>query len=157
VERGDFKSFVYIVPTRRKIRELQREFLSYAPGNVAPEFNFFTLELFARKLYFSSGVEKPKRLISETIQGLVFQMAIDGVIEQLEYFKPPGTGSELPKGTVNKLIDTVIGLKEDGIYPKDLLEQIDKVEKREDRVKLKDIALIYEKVKLGCDIPRRIT
>ena len=145
VERGDFKSFVYIVPTRRKIRELQREFLSYAPGNVAPEFNFFTLELFARKLYFSSGVEKPKRLISETIQGLVFQMAIDGVIEQLEYFKPPGTGSELPKGTVNKLIDTVIGLKEDGIYPKDLLEQIDKVEKREDRVKLKDIALIYEK------------
>lgn len=145
IERGEFKSFIYIVPTRRKIRELQREFLSYAPGNIAPELNLFTLELFARKLYFSSGVEKPKRLISETIQGLVFQMVIDSVIEQLEYFKPPGTGNELPKGTVNKLIDTIVGLKEDGIYPKDLLEQIDNVRRGEDRVKLKDIALIYEK------------
>lgn len=145
IERGEFKSFIYIVPTRRKIRELQREFLSYAPGNIAPELNLFTLELFARKLYFSSGVEKPKRLISETIQGLVFQMVIDSVVEQLEYFKPPGTGNELPKGTVNKLIDTIVGLKEDGIYPKDLLEQIDNVRRGEDRVKLKDIALIYEK------------
>jgi len=51
VERGDFKSFVYIVPTRRKIRELQREFLSYAPGNVAPEFNFFIYQSDVFKFY----------------------------------------------------------------------------------------------------------
>jgi hypothetical protein len=44
-------SFIYIVPTRRKVRELQRELLQITPEETSPAFNLFTLETFAIKLH----------------------------------------------------------------------------------------------------------
>jgi len=146
IKAGKFDSFIYIVPTRRKIRELRRELLEFSRNEVAPDLNLFTLELFARSLYYSAKLEKPKYLISETIQSLVFQTAIEKVIDELVYFKPPGqiARKELPIGTINKIIDTIVGLKEDGIYPARLRDEIEKVEKDEDRMKLSDLVKIYE-------------
>ncbi|CUS89778.1 hypothetical protein JGI16_11591, partial [Candidatus Kryptonium thompsonii] len=147
IRAGKFDTFVYIVPTRRKIRELRRELLEFSNNGVMPEINLFTLELFARRLYYSANLEKPKRLISETIQSLLFQIAIEDIIDELTYFKPPGQvgQKELPRGTLNRIIDTIIGLKEDGIYPAKLYEEIEKVEKIEDRIKLQDLVRIYER------------
>ncbi|MCX7763117.1 MAG: exodeoxyribonuclease V subunit gamma [Candidatus Kryptonium sp.] len=146
IENGNFDSFIYIVPTRRKIRELRRELLEFSNNNALPELNLFTLDLFAQALYYSAKLEKPKRLISDTIQSLVFQVAIENVIHELEYFKPPDEikNKELPKGTLNKIIDTIIGLKEDGIYPEKLIDEVEKTKKSEDKKKLKDLAKIYE-------------
>lgn len=144
IKTSKFDSFIYIVPTKRKIRELKRNFIELANKNVLPELNLFTLELFAKKLYFTTKLEKPKRLISDTIQSLVFQIAIKNVLNELIYFKPPGAVDEIPKGTLNKIIDTIIGLKEDGIYPTKLYENLQKTSKREDKVKLQDLVKIYE-------------
>ncbi|MFN3135851.1 MAG: hypothetical protein ACK44H_09825, partial [Candidatus Kryptonium sp.] len=90
IKAGEFDTFIYIVPTRRKIRELRRELLEFSDSGVMPEINLFTLELFAQRLYYSAKLEKPKRLISDTIQSLLFQIAIEDIIDELVYFKPPG-------------------------------------------------------------------
>ncbi len=147
IRAGEFDTFIYIVPTRRKIRELRRGLLEFTNNGVMPEINIFTLDLFARKLYYSAKLEKPKRLISDTIQSLLFQTAVEDIIDELVYFRPPGQAGqkELPRGTLNRIIDTIIGLKEDGIYPTKLYEEIERVEKIEDRMKLQDLVKIYER------------
>ncbi len=144
IKSGKIDSFIYIVPTKRKIRELKRRFIELSKANAISELNLFTLELFAKKLYLATKLQKPKRLISDTIQSLVFQIAIQNVLDNLIYFKPPNISNEIPKGTFNKIIDTIIGLKEDGIYPMDLREEIEKTNKKEDKAKLQDLAQIYE-------------
>ncbi len=144
VRSGKFNSFIYVVPTRRKVRELRRAFFDFAPMGAMPELNIFTLEIFAQRLYFNANLEKPKRLISDAIQSLIFQTAIENVQDELEYFNPPGRFGRIPKGTVDKIIDVIIGLKEDGVYPKDLYTEIQKVRKIEERIKLQDLAKIYE-------------
>lgn len=144
IKLGKFNSFIYIVPTRRKVRELRRAFLDLAPTGVTPELNIFTLEIFAQRLYFNANLEKPKRLISDAIQSLIFQIAIENIQDELEYFNPPGRFGKIPKGTVDKIIDVIIGLKEDGVYPKDLYDEIQKVGKIEEKMKLQDLAKIYE-------------
>ncbi len=144
IKTGKFDTFIYIVPTRRKLRELRREFPTFADGEVMPELNLFTLELFARRLYFGTGLEKPKKLISDTIQSLTFQIAIENVIDELEYFRAPGQSGQIPKGTVDKIIDVIIGLKEDGVYPANLYDEIERISKKEEKIKLQDLVKIYE-------------
>jgi hypothetical protein len=67
-------SFIYIVPTRRKVRELQREFLKITPEETSPSFNLFTLETFAIKLH--QIYCEPKLILTPTTQAVFFTQLI---------------------------------------------------------------------------------
>lgn len=134
-------TFIFIVPTRRKVRELQREFLKLAPNSTASAFNIFTLETFAAELHnlFSS----PKRFLTATTQAVIFENAIRNKVDELKYFLPQGIKYSIPKGTFEKIINVINSLKEAGVYPTSLYEELEST-KSDEKLKLKDILTIYE-------------
>jgi len=135
-------SFIYVVPTRRKIRQLQREFLKVVPSDTAPAFHLYTLDMLASKLY--AVCCQPKRVVAGALQSLLFEKAIQEC--DLSYFRPripsPTGKPKLPKGTFQKLIEVINGLKEDGIYPQILRDEIERAEMSE-KAKLTDLYNIY--------------
>ncbi len=134
-------TFIYIVPTRRKVRELQREFLKLAPTGTAPAFNIFTLENFAAELHtlFCS----PKKFLTASTQAVIFENAIRNKANELLYFLPRGIKYSIPKGTFEKIINLINSLKEAGIYPTLLYEELESAQSDE-KLKLKDLLIIYE-------------
>ncbi|MDP2208615.1 MAG: exodeoxyribonuclease V subunit gamma [Bacteroidota bacterium] len=134
-------TFIFIVPTRRKVRELQREFLKLAPNSTASAFNIFTLENFAAELHtvFCS----PKKFLTATTQAVIFENAIRNKANELLYFLPQGIKYSIPKGTFEKIINVINSLKEAGIYPTSLYEELESAQSDE-KLKLKDLLIIYE-------------
>ncbi len=133
-------SFIYIVPTRRKVRELQREFLNKSTAATSSAFNLFTLETFATKLH--QIYCKPKLILNPTNQVTLFAEVIRKIEKELKYFFPHGIRQTIPKGTIDKIIKVVNNLKESGVYPSALYEEIESAELGE-KQKLKDMLLIY--------------
>ncbi|HEY9165669.1 MAG TPA: PD-(D/E)XK nuclease family protein [Candidatus Kryptonia bacterium] len=139
--RGDGKyDFVYIVPTRRRVRELERELVQDVAFG---RFPVYTLELFAQKVF--SAMNTGKRVISTSLQGMV----IDRVISRtdLKFFKfassRPGTRRGVaPAGTIKKIVDQIGYLKENGITPEDYKLLLSVAEKPE-RLKLEEFLKIY--------------
>lgn len=140
--KNDSHTFVYVAPTKRKIRDLQREFLQATPGKTAPAFNLFTLETLAAQLYVL--LCPPRRQISGPEQAVLIDEAIMSVSHQLQYFRLRGSPKRLTKGTLLRIINVINALKEKGVYLTALRSETDTVEKYE-RPKLNDILLIYEK------------
>lgn len=134
-------TFIFIVPTRRKVRELQREFLKLAPNSTASAFNIFTLETFAAELYniFCS----PKLILNSTTQAVIFENAIRNKANELKYFLPQGIKYSIPKGTFEKIINVINSLKEAGIYLTSLYEELESAQ-NDEKLKLKDLLIIYE-------------
>jgi ATP-dependent helicase/DNAse subunit B len=133
-------SFIYIVPTRRKVRELQREFIKIIPGATSPAFNLFTLETFAIKLH--QIYCKPKLILTPTTQAVVFTQLIKKNENELKYFFPHGITHNIPNGTLQKIISVVNNLKVSGVFISALYEEVESGE-TDEKQKLKDILLIY--------------
>jgi ATP-dependent helicase/nuclease subunit B len=134
------ESFLYIVPTRRKVRELQREFLKSNSSAASPAFNTFTLGTFAAKLHQIYCREK--LVLSPSMQAVLFNEVIKANKKKLKYFFPGHTNRPIPNGTIQKLISVINGLKEAGVYPSLLYEEINSAD-GDERQKLQDILLIY--------------
>src|SRR5690349_1888168 len=101
LQHGDSDSFLYVVPTKRKVRELQREFLTHVPGGVAPSFSLFTLETLAEELYKLRSL--PRQVVSGPMQAVLMQEAIRSVEEQLQYIRLRESGRRIPPGTFKKI------------------------------------------------------
>ena len=140
--KNDYKSFIYIAPTKRKIRHLQREFLNTVPSRIAPAFNLFTLETLAAQVY--QIICPPRRLISAPEQAVLIDEAIISISNQLQFFRLRGSPKRLTKGTLLRIINVINALKEKGIYLSTLKSEIQISDKFE-KPKLQDILLIYEK------------
>ncbi|MFH2004451.1 MAG: PD-(D/E)XK nuclease family protein [Bacteroidota bacterium] len=134
-------TFIYIVPTRRKVRELQRELLKIPANRTAPAFELFTLETFATELY--SLFSSPKLLLSMPTQAVLFGEAIRNKEKELGYFLTHSSRKTIPAGTLKKMINVINSLKEAGIYPVDLYSELNNAD-NDEKQKLKDILLIYE-------------
>ncbi len=133
--------FIYIVPTRRKVRELQRELLRKHSNQTAPAFEIFTLETFATEMY--SLFSSPKLLLNISTQAVLFGEAIRNKEKELGYFLTHPYRRTIPTGTLKKLINVIDSLKEAGIYPVDLYSELNTAD-NEEKQKLKDILSIYE-------------
>lgn len=141
ISKGEDDTFVLIVPTRRKVRELQREFLKPAPNHTASAFNIFTLENFATELH--SLFCSPKKFLTPTTQAVIFENAIRNKANELLYFLPQGIKHSIPKGTFDKIINVINSLKEAGVYITSLYEELESAQSDE-KLKLKDLLTIYE-------------
>jgi len=134
-------SFIYIVPTKRKLRDLQRAFLRVVPEGTAPVFSLFTLETLAARIH--DLLCPPKLTLSGPTQSVLLHQAIDRVGETLQYFRFRGKQRWIPQGTFEKIVNVVNVLKEKGVYPVALYAEVDAAGVDE-KPKLRDILSIYE-------------
>ncbi|MBI1807727.1 MAG: exodeoxyribonuclease V subunit gamma [Ignavibacteria bacterium] len=137
---GNTDSFIYIAPTKRKLRSLQREFLRHVPGCVAPAFHLYTLETLAVRLH--SLLCPPKRFVSGPVQAVLINEALQSCAVSLGYFRLRGRAHKLPRGTFQKIIDVINTLKEKGVYRASLYAEIESTD-IEERDKLQDVLSIY--------------
>lgn len=133
------ESVILIVPTKRRIRHLTREILSTHKVALSA-LPVFTLELVSLKLV--EKVFPNLRQAEEPVISLLFNQAILSVKDELRYFNPRDRGSILPRGTFEKIIHVIQKLKDSGVYPGTLLDEVGASEEDE-QAKLRDIAKIY--------------
>ena len=141
LQHNDCDSFIYVVPTKRKVRDLQREFLLHVPAKTAPSFYLFTLETLAARLY--SMLCTPQRLVSGPSQAVLIKQAIDAIAEKLQYIRLHGSQRWIPKGTFETIVNVINKLKESGVYPAQLYAELQDADEHEQQ-KLRDILAIYE-------------
>ncbi len=132
--------FVYIVPTRRRVRELQRELVDDLVFGKLP---VYTLELYAHEIF--SRLNDGKRLISPSMQGMLVSEVISG--GEFSFFKyasyrPGARKGVAPIGTIKKVVDQIDYLKENGITPEDYKYLVSASEESE-RHKLEEFVRIY--------------
>src|SRR6266581_4588149 len=100
---GEVRSFIYVVPTKRRLRDVQREFLREVPAGVAPSFFLFTLETLAAQLFELTC--RPRRILTGPAQAVLVNEAIYSVRDSLRYFRLRGNPNRLPKGTSLKVVE----------------------------------------------------
>src|ERR1041384_6184854 len=137
---GEGETFLYIVPTKRKLRDVRREFLQEVPGGIAPAFHLFTLETLAARLF--SLLCPPRRVIAGPAQSVLMNEAVHSIGGDLKYFRIPAS-NRLPRGTLQKLVDLINTFKEKGVYLPVLYAELEASQPGE-QLKLRDILAIYE-------------
>lgn len=139
LQRNEADTFISVVPTKRKLRELQRELLHIVPVETSPAFHLFTLETLAARLY--SLTCSPKQIVTGPAQAVLMYKAFNLIKNDLRYFVP--ISRELPKGTFQRIINVINNLKEAGVYPSTLYQEVEAANVGE-QSKLHDILKIYE-------------
>lgn len=129
-----------VVPTKRRIRHLSRELLDRAQRGVAPALPIHTLESLGLTIFGSSP--RARRLVSGSVQSLLFDAAVRSVRDRLVYFRPGGRDHHLFRGTFEKIIAVILHLKESGIDAKMLESEAGRAP-MDERQKLLDMSAIY--------------
>ena len=132
--------FIYIVPTRRRVRELQRELVTDVTFGKLP---IYTLELFAHEIFtlMSTG----RRVISTSMQGMIISLVLSGrdfKFFRYASFRPGARKGVAPIGTIKKIVDQIGYLEENGITPDDYGAMASVAEESE-RLKLEEFHRIY--------------
>lgn len=138
--RSGVYDFIYIVPTRRRVRELQRELVTDVTFGKLP---IYTLELFAHEIFvlMSTG----RRVITPSMQGII----VGRVLAENEFrffryasFRSGARKGVAPVGTIKKIVDQIGYLEENGVTPDDYRTMASTAEESE-RLKLEEFARIY--------------
>jgi ATP-dependent helicase/nuclease subunit B len=140
LESSRLDTLLVVVPTKRRIRHLTREVLNLARKGVSPALPIYTLESLAISIVQASP--SALRLVSGTLQTLLFERAMESTREHLGYFAPKAAERKFFQGTFDRVVDVVNTLKESGVYP-DLLEEEAADAPLDERRKLLDVAMIY--------------
>jgi ATP-dependent helicase/nuclease subunit B len=142
IARGASRTFLIVVPTRRRTRHLARELIGRMPGGTGPHPHLHTLETLAtaifRELYSETGI------IARVTQAILFRQAIQKAGPDFRYFSPRKGAFPLQRGTFETITSVITHLKERGITPAILAEELDLAEPDEVH-KLRDVIDIYEK------------
>lgn len=143
--------FVYIVPTRRRVRELQREFIK---GVAFGKLPIYTLELFAHEIF--SVIKIGRRTISPSMQGMMVARILSrrsqiSAGDDFKYFRvtrnlpaPRASSGRVPAGTIKKIVDQIDYLRENGITPEDYEQMLAAADDSE-RTKLEEFLRIYRR------------
>jgi ATP-dependent helicase/nuclease subunit B len=140
VRRSRMEGCLVILPTRRRVRHLARGILRLSPGAVAPALALHTLESLCRAMYAAAPGARP--VMGGAARTLVFQQAARGIASSLRFFAPRGEAGRLPRGTFDRLVDVIINLKESGVYPDTLDEEL-ALGAPDEQPKLRDVAAVY--------------
>jgi ATP-dependent helicase/nuclease subunit B len=148
VRRLEFDSFVAVVPTHRRLRHLTREIIRSVPGSTVPALPLHTLGSLATIMF--QNLFGPQRIVEGPVQALLYDGAVKACARDLRYFTLAGRDARMSRGTFEKIIDVINNLKESGIYPEILEEEISAAELDEQQ-KLRDIAAIYKSYDAALD------
>lgn len=136
IRERKFSTFIYVVPTRRKVRYLIRELIKYSPDKVVPHINVFTIGDLAEEIFKSKFTGWNK--ITSSLQFFMMKKLLNEL--QLDYFQ--ARGKYISNGLVELLIAVITRLKELGISEKNFASQINQFDGY-NRLKLNDISKIY--------------
>ena len=145
-EEGNLHEYAFVLPTGRKLRELERELTDrhFADtGGPLTHLPLFTMHSFATALY--ERLAPGRREASMEIQIALIERAMKNV--DLNYFARPGRDPSL--GVVEQVTRVISGVRADGILPSQFEADIRAVEEDPetmqgyDVVKLRDLYNIY--------------
>jgi ATP-dependent helicase/nuclease subunit B len=141
IARGASGTFIIVVPTRRRTRHLARELVSRMPGGTGPHPHLYTLETLATAIFRELCPETG--IVAGVTQALLFRQAIRTAGPAFTYFTLRKGAFPLQRGTFDTITSVISHLKERGITPAILAEELDLAEPDEVH-KLRDAIGIYE-------------
>ncbi len=161
-KNGDTKSYLYIVPTGAVARELTNWVTELCEGQAITLPHILSLDDFIRRL--SRFIKPDVRVLSDAETAVFIELSLKDLLRQnaLHYFEGDSMSeAKLPihRGTFERLVGGIAGLKESGIKPEKLVEDIKRAETDGERLiadrsalrRAHDLAAIYNayEVKLG--------
>lgn len=150
IEQGGFDDMIFIVPTGRRTRLVSRtavRSLARKSGLPAGELPVFTLERFVRLCARQLMGAKCPRLVSDAYRLALMEEAAEKA--DLRFFR--GGRNSLSPAALERLTNVIHGLKEDGVTPASLWNDVRRAEtgaqdagEELDANRLRDIASLYE-------------
>ena len=138
IDAKKLHEILFIVPTRRKIRYLTRELISFSPNSSAAGLNIATIGSYSQNLLPNSIEDE--NLISEETAVLILNHCFNET--RLRYFSQ--YRSQIPFGTLNRVKNVISEYKRHGISPTRLKEESEKLTGSE-KLKALDIAEVYDR------------
>jgi len=137
IKSGSLNEALFIVPTKRKIRYLKRELVSFSPNKAASGLQIETIGTFASAMLSFAGVET--NLLKEEASIILLNQCFTK--KRLKYFSQYSNG--IPFGTLERIKNVISEYKKHGISPQDILNEAKGLTGAE-KLKAEDIALVYE-------------
>lgn len=144
ISNKDFFSFIYVVPTRRKVRYLTRELIEFAPEKAIPQLNLFTIGDLAEEIF------KGKFLGYQKVTSSLQFFLIKKILSELELKFFATKSRYIPNGLVELIIAVITRLKELGISHKEFQKDAEQLEGY-NRLKAEDISKIYNNYQNNLD------
>ncbi len=154
-KNGDTKSYLYIVPTGAAARELINWVTELCEGRAIKVPNIISLDDLIARL--AKNIKPDVRVLSDPESAVFIELALKDLLRQnkLQYFEGESdAGPKLPirRGTFERLVSGIAGLKESGITPERLSEDIKHAESNGERLiadrstlrRAHDLAAIYK-------------
>jgi len=140
VNQKKSNELILIVPTNRIVRNLKHTIIKQSKTAI-PNLQIYTLELLMRKIYSTFDIHYFE--LEPDMQSILVEESINKLLKEnsLFFFKPRPDG-KLQKGTFDKIFNLIREFRENGIYPEDLENDIDAIDKNEID-KISDIIKIY--------------
>jgi len=161
-KNGDTKSYLYIVPTEAAARELINWVTELCSPRAITLPNILSLDNFIGRL--ARNIKPDIRVLSDPETAVFIELALKDLLRQnaLHYFEgdsEPAPKLPIHRGTFERLVAGIAGLKETGISPEKLSEDIKRAESDTERMiadgsalrRSHDLAAIYKRYqeKLG--------
>ena len=158
----DTTSYLYIVPTGVIARELINRVTELCEGQAITLPHILSLDDFISRL--SRFIKPNVHVLSDAETAVFIELALKDLLREnaLHYFEgasEPGPKLPIHRGTFERLVAGIAGLKESGITPEKLIEDVKRAETDGERLigdrsalrRANDLAAIYKayEVKLG--------
>jgi ATP-dependent helicase/nuclease subunit B len=140
---GQFNTFLLVVPTNRKLRELKKRIISKAPNSTVTKINIETFGTLTKKLLLNN---KSFHDLSDEAASIFIEKSVKSV--PLVYLN--NYSRNIPVGTLTKIKNVISKYKEEGITPEILLKESETL-LRSEKKKAIDIARIYEHYQNNCE------
>ncbi|MGB9665669.1 MAG: hypothetical protein ACPL25_12240, partial [Ignavibacteria bacterium] len=141
LKRQDFFSFIYVVPTRRKVRYLIRELTELSPNKATPRLNIFTIGDLAEEIFKGKFIGWTK--ISSSLQYFLIKKILTEI--ELEYFTVKG--KFIPNGLIELIINVITRLKEIGFTDTSFKNEVSNFTDY-DKYKMSDLSKIYSEYQI---------
>jgi len=136
LKHQDFFSFIYVVPTRRKVRYLIRELIELAPNKATPKLNIYTIGDLAEEIFKGNFIGWTK--ITSSLQYFLIKKILSEI--ELQYFAVKG--KFIPNGLIELVINVITRLKEIGFSDSSFANEVDYFDGY-NKIKMSDLSKIY--------------
>ncbi|MGD8781451.1 MAG: exodeoxyribonuclease V subunit gamma [Ignavibacteria bacterium] len=141
-KKRQLNELLVIVPTKRKARNLKKEFIARSESKSLSMINIETLGTLSEKLLAAERLFIP---LSEAADSVFIKQSISEV--KLQYFKYKN--DEIPRGSLDKIKNVISEYKKHNISPEKLMGEAENLELNE-KSKALDIADIYKNFNEKC-------
>ncbi|MGE5352961.1 MAG: PD-(D/E)XK nuclease family protein [Acidobacteriota bacterium] len=144
--KKELSSLLLIVPTKRKIRDLEKELIRSSPNRTTGKLNIHTIETVSAEILMETNSKF--RLSDDAVSMVLLNQCYSELKDFLEYFPK----DELPSGTLHRLKNVISEYKRTGITPELLEEETETRELTHGEVlKIKDIVKLYRSFNQKCE------